>query len=274
MRVHPVVTFSLLCLALAGSPTMVAAEGRCERLVATGNAEYPPYLWRDPQHPQQLIGANVDLLKQLVEPLGVTVEVFYAGSWARAQKEVQTGRVDLIVGAFLTPERLEAMDYIHPALYQTPSMVWVRRTAEFPYSGWEDLRGHTGGTLVNNSFGTQFDAFAKANLHLEEVSLMAQAFHKLLLGRTDYVLSERYPGKALVDSLGLTDELVALEPPISSEALYLTLSHNSACNEPWLRGQLAIKMTELTAAGVPERLLQLNVERWKAQQPPPSSAAP
>jgi polar amino acid transport system substrate-binding protein len=277
MRVHPVVTFSLLWLALAGLPTAAAAgavEDRCERLVATGIPQYPPYLWRDPQNPQQLIGANADLLKQLAESLGLTVEVLYSGSWARAQEEVRSGRIDLLVGAFLTPQRLESMDYIHPPFYQTPSMVWVRRAADFPYAGWDDLRGHTGGTLVNNSFGAQFDTFAKANLRLEEVPLIDQAFRKLLLERTDYVLYERYPGQALVDSLGLTDELVALEPPISSEALHLTLSHNSACNEPWLRGQLAKKMLELTASGVPERLLELNVERWKAQQSTPSSAAP
>ena len=67
----------------------------------------------------------------------------------------------------------------------------------------------------------------------------------------------------------MADDLLALEPPISSEGLYLTLSHNSACNDPWLRGQLAKKMTELVAAGVPETLLQRNLERWKALQMQP-----
>lgn len=167
------------------------------------------------------------------------------------------------------------MDYVHPAFYITPSVVWVRKGKEFPYLGWDDLRGKLGGTLVGNSFGQQFDAFAKANLTLESVPSLTQAFQKLLLGRTEYVLYERYPGVALADSLGLQEDLQALEPPISSEGLFLTLSHNSACNDPWLRGQLAKKMTELTASGLPETLLQSNLQRWKAQQlqavsPPPS----
>ena len=132
--------------------------------------------------------------------------------------------------------------------------------------GWEDLRGRTGGTLVHNSFGQQFDAFAKANLNVEEVPSLIQAFQKLLLGRTDYVLYERYPGVALANTQGMLESLETLEPPISSEGLYLTLAHDSACNDPWLRGQLAKKMTELTAAGLPETLLQRNLERWKAQQ--------
>ena len=70
---------------------------------------------------------------------------------------------------------------------------------------------------------------------------------------------------------GMDVYLQPLEPPISSEGLYLTVAHNSACNDPWLRGQLAKKMTELTAAGVPQRLLQDNLARWKAQQLRPAS---
>ena len=81
-------------------------------------------------------------------------------------------------------------------------------------------------------------------------------------------VSERQMLFEHLDSLRRNDLLV-LDPPISSEGLYLTLSHNSACNEPWLRGQLARKMTELVAAGLPEQLLQHNLELWKAQQMQP-----
>ncbi|MET1080089.1 MAG: transporter substrate-binding domain-containing protein [Pseudomonas sp.] len=261
----------LLALGLLLLSGPAQAQLRCERLVATGNPEYPPYLWRDPHNPQHLIGANADLLKQIAESLGVKIEVLYTGPWSRAQDEVRTGRVDLIAGAFLTLPRLDSMDYIHPAFYTTSSVVWMRKSEPFPYASWADLRGRTGGTLVNNSFGQQFDAFAKDNLSLEEVPSLTQAFQKLLLGRTDYVLYERYPGVALAETLSMTNDLLALDPPISSEGLYLTLSHNSACNEPWLRGQLAKKMTELSAAGVPESLLARNLERWKEQQQLPAS---
>ncbi|MFZ6046497.1 substrate-binding periplasmic protein [Pseudomonas sp. CR3202] len=265
---------SSLLLALCLLPGLGHAAGKCERLVATGNPEYPPFLWRDPENPKQLIGANADLLKQIAKELGLKVEILYTGPWSRAQDEVRTGRVDLIAGAYLTLPRLETMDYVHPAFLETQSVVWVKRDKAFPYSGWDDLRNHTGGTLVQNSFGEAFDRFAKENLKLEEVPSLTQAYQKLLLERTDYVLYERYPGLVMADTLGMADDLVALEPPISSEGLYLTLSHNSACNDPWLRGQLAKKMTELVAAGVPETLLQRNLERWKALQMQPAATPP
>lgn len=257
------VTFSI--------PLVGIAAGKCERLVATGNPEYPPYLWRDPAQPERLIGANADLLEQIGKAVGVSIRVIYTGSWARAQEEARLGRVDLIAGAFLTPSRLETMDYIHPAFLTTDSVVWMRKDAATPYAGREDLRGLKGGTLVNNSFGPDFDTFAKQELTLEEVPSLTQAFQKLLLKRSDYVIYEHYPGLAVADTLGMADDLQPLEPPVSSEGLYLTVAHNSACNDPWLRGQLAKKMTELTAAGVPQRLLQDNLARWKAQQLQPAS---
>lgn len=260
-----------LLLATLMAPLASVAAGKCERLVATGNPEYPPYLWRDPAHPERLIGANADLLEQIGKSIGVSIRVLYTGSWARAQEEARLGRVDLLAGAFLTPERLESMDYIHPAFLATDSVVWMRKDTPMPYASREDLRGLKGGTLVNNSFGSDFDSFATQQLTLEQVPSLTQAFQKLMLKRSDYVIYEHYPGLAVADTLGLADDLQPLEPPISSEGLYLTLAHNSACNDPWLRGQLAKKMTELTAAGVPQRLLQDNLARWKAQQLQPAS---
>jgi len=47
--------------------------------------------------------------------------------------------------------------------------------------------------------------------------------------------------------------------------MHFAIAHDSACNSPWLRGQLAVKMTELRAAGVEEQLLAENLERWKQQ---------
>lgn len=264
---------SLLLFAVLLMPAFAVAAGKCERLVATGNPEYPPYLWRDPQNPQQLIGANADLLQHLAKELGVAVDIIHTGPWSSAQDEVRTGRVDLIAGTFLTLPSLEVMDYVHPAFFYTPSVVWVHRGAEFPYAGWDDLHNRTGDTLVNNSFGQTFDAYAKSNLTLQGVASLPQAFQKLLLGRTDYVLYERYPGQALADSLGIQEDLLVLDPPISSEGLYLALSHNSACNDAWLRGMLAKKMNQAIASGLPDDLLQRNLQRWKDQQLTPSGDA-
>ncbi|MGE7994017.1 substrate-binding periplasmic protein [Pseudomonas sp. NPDC089554] len=255
----------LLSLSLAWLPAAGWADD-CKHLVATGNPEYPPYLWRDPHDPTQLMGANADLLKQVAKELGLVVEVVYAGPWSRAQEEARTGRIDMLAGYFLTDARQQAMDFIKPAFLFTPSVVWVRADDTFAYTGWADLHGRNGGTLVSNSHGQKFDDYAKAHLNLEAVPTAAQAFQKLLHKRNDYVIYEQFPGVALAQTLGVQHNLKVLEPPVSSEGLYLALSREAPCITPTLREALERKMREVVASDLPERLVQENLERWKAQQ--------
>lgn len=86
----------LACLAVLLSPLAIAA-GKCERLVATGSPDAPPYSWQDPQDPKHLIGTNVDLLRQVAGELGVKVEVLNAGRRDQALEEVRSGRIDLLL---------------------------------------------------------------------------------------------------------------------------------------------------------------------------------
>ncbi|MGE6823464.1 substrate-binding periplasmic protein [Pseudomonas soli] len=255
----------LSCL-LAVIPLHGLATDSCKHLTATGNPEYPPYLWRDPHNPEQLIGANADLLKQVAKDLGLVVDVVYVGPWSRAQEEVNSGRIDMLAGYFRTQARELLTDFISPPFLFNSSVVWVRKGEGFAYSDWSDLKGRRGGTLVNNSHGQAFDDYARAQLDLEAVPSVTQAFQKLLLKRSDYVIFEQYPGMALARTLGKEKELEVLEPPVSSEGLYLALSHKSGCNQPALREQLARKMRELVAGPLPEQLVAENLERWQRQQ--------
>ncbi|MFN3581358.1 MAG: substrate-binding periplasmic protein [Pseudomonas sp.] len=247
------------------TPAAQAAGGTCERLVVTGNPEYPPLLWVDPQNTKHLVGAGVELLELALEGTGIQVEVLNVGPWARAQEEVRSGRVDMLAGAFLTSQRLGYMDYIYPAYMEVPSVLFVRRDALFPYSGWDDLRDKRGSTLLNNSFGTAFDTFARDHLRIEQVPSVEQSFRTLLRGRVDYVVYERYQGLALAQQLGIEDELEIVDGSLINEQLYYTLSHSSACNSPQLRAILAQNMRDLVSTGEPRRLLEKYRDIWAQQ---------
>jgi ABC-type amino acid transport substrate-binding protein len=177
----PLLLSTLLLSTVCTAPAF--AIGKCERLIVTGSPDSPPYLWRDPQDPKHLMGANVDLLKQAAQEIGLKIEVLYAGKRSQALDEVRSGRMDLLVDAPLLESELESLDYIHPAISQT-----------LP------------------------------------------------------------PDGLLTESL-----------PATNGDLYLALSFNSACNDPWLRGQLAKKMTELAASGRSAEAVKRNLELWKAQ---------
>ena len=155
--------------ALFLAPVHALPAPPCNTLIVSGNPEYPPLLWRDEQHPGFLIGAVPALLKEITEPLGVNVVVKDIGSWARVQRMARQGEIDMVAGAFITSERIGYMDYLLPPITHLPTAVWVPKGREFVYRHWPDLAGKRGSTLINNSFGQNFDRYAQQNLRIEGV---------------------------------------------------------------------------------------------------------
>ncbi|AZF22830.1 ABC transporter substrate-binding protein [Pseudomonas sp. R3-52-08] len=260
MQLRPLILLGLVLL-----PTLSLAAGKCERLVITGSPDAPPLLWRDPQDPTHLIGATADMLQQVATELGLKIDLLYGGKRSLALDEVRSGRMDMLADAPLNLGELQTLDYIHPALMQIDYLVWTRKDSSLVYSTAADLQGHKGVVSERARLSAGFETVASQQLTLQRLPGLTPAFQKLLLGEVDYVLASRYSGMAMAQTLGMSDDLVARDIPIDQPGLYLAISHNSACNDPWLRGQLAKKMTELPASGVAETALQRNLERWKAQ---------
>lgn len=261
-------------LTLLPAAASVAAGGVCERIVVTGNADYPPLLWVKPDDPSRLTGAAVELLEKALEPSGIHVDALHVGSWEQAQQEVRSGRVDMLAGVFLTPERLGEMDYVYPPYMEIPSVVFVRRGAAFPYSGWDDLRGKRGGSLAGTSFGPAFDAFARDHLDVAAVGNIDQALEQLLSDELDYLIHERHQGLALAAQRNVLDQLDMLEGSLINEQLYYSVSHHSACNSPAMRAALAKGMYQMVRQGEPRRLLDRYRDIWTAQFAPPPEAEP
>ncbi|WP_339482236.1 MULTISPECIES: substrate-binding periplasmic protein [unclassified Pseudomonas] len=257
---------------LALVPGLSAAAGKCERLIATGSPDAPPYLWQDPQDPKHLIGAGADLLAQVAQELGVKIELLYAGKHAQALGEVRSGRMDLFTDVPLTVTGLEVLDYVHPPLLENDYLVWTRKDSTLVINQPTDLYGHPGALSEKAHMTQGFDVFSEQQLSLVRTPDLTQAFQKLLLGEVEYVLAGRYSGLAMVQTLGMANDLQAAPQPVDKPGLFLAISHNSACNDPWLRGQLAQKMTELAASGLAEAVLQRNLERWNTQLQPSVSA--
>ncbi len=258
----------LLLLVAAGLLSLVgtghAQMAGCTRLIASGNPDYPPYLWRDPADQGRLIGANAALMALLSVELGIPIEVRHIGSWARVQEEMKSGRIDLIAGAFLTTQRLEYMDYIRPIIATTRSVIITPPDSALNYGEWSDLVGHKGVTVIDNSFGEAFDRYAENSLSIEEVSKLDNALQMLSHRRADYLIYEDAPARAFAARLGITD-LKEAKNSVSNEDLYLTLSHRSHCNTGELRGKLAQVMQRLADDKVMDGLIAGAIKQWQEQ---------
>lgn len=264
----PVVSRLFAMLAVAsftfGLAAPAMAEEVCKQLIASGNPQYPPYLWRDVEDENRLVGANADLMQLLSKELNIPIEVRYVGPWARVQEETRAGHVDLIAGAFWTLPRTEYMDYFHPSFRETRSVVWVRDSKSLNYRRWSDLTGLQGVTVINNSFGEDFDKYAKANLKMSQVASIEQAFQMLQRSRADYLVYEDTPGQAYLAKMNIAD-VKPLTPAVANENLFLTLSHKSACNSGELRGRITRAMFKLLRQNVMNGLLEKSIQLWRRQ---------
>ncbi len=272
---QPRLYVSSLLLGLLVLPSLVSAAGKCERLIVTGSPDAPPYLWRDPQDPRHLMGANADLLRQAADSLGLDVEFLYAGKRSQALEEVRTGRMDILIDAPLNQALVDSFDYIQPPVTHNEILVWTRHDHALPFKSLADLHGRSGAISERTRLTQLFDATVKEHLTLERLPNLTLAFQKLALGQVEYVLAGRYSGMVMMQTLGLSSDLVAESEPLDKPGLYLALSMNSACNDPWLRGQLVKKMTESAASGLAGQAIQRNLDVWKAQLlQPVSTSAP
>ncbi len=256
---------SMALLLLAVFSSGAHANESCKSLLATGNPEYPPYLWRDPEDENRLIGANAEWMQLLSKEIGIPIDIKYVGPWGRVQEEAKLGRVDLLAGAFFTQPRLEYMDYFYPAFRETRTVIWTRSNYNLQYKKWADLAGKQGVTVINNSFGEDFDRYAKESLKISMVPSLEQALKMLSLSRADYLIYEEDPGLAYVAKLNISG-LKTVTPPITNENLYLTLSHKSACNTPEMRGRIAKAVYKLDKLNVMNKLIAANIQLWRKQQ--------
>src|SRR5690606_5409489 len=136
-----------------------------------------------------------------------------------------SGRVDMLADARLVVQRLDEMDFVHPAIAPLQTVAWVRNEPGFLYSSREDLAGHSGTFVSGNRFDSEFDAFASQKLTLQPTAALSQAMQQLVAGSTDYVLHERYSALARIGTLGLMDKVQRLEPPVLSQDMHLAVSH-------------------------------------------------
>jgi polar amino acid transport system substrate-binding protein len=240
----------------------IAATEVCTKMTATGNSEYPPYLWRADANTDELLGANRRIFDELSRRLQIPIELKHTGPWSRAQSEVRNGYIDLMAGAFYTNERVEYMDYIAPAFLYTSSVIWQNKLRPFEFVSKMDLIGKRGVTVINNSFGQTFDDFARDNLDVLAVASVAQAFKMLEVARVDYAIYEEAPGMAYTDLLSVSHLVEPVLPSISSESLFLTISKKSPCNTIEIKQKMATILKDMRAEGFTEQALSGGLQDW------------
>lgn len=235
----------------------------CRKILVTSDPDYPPISWQDRTDPSQIIGVAVELIEMAFDELGIPVESRYIGPWKRALADAANGKVDVVAGLYMTQERAGVFDYAFPPFMPDPTAIFVMKGTAFPFEQWDDLAGRVGGGRLGDSYGEQFDEFARDHLTIQEVATFEQLYKMAEAGRIQYVIYGLYPGLAQAEQLGVRDQLEYLPNFVASEEIYMAFSKQSPCR--YYRELLEEKLQQYVDQKVPDALVEKYVRLWEEQ---------
>ena len=164
-------------------------------------------------------GLAVNVLHQALDTLGDRVR-FELHPWARAQYMVEQGQADILIGPYKTAEREMRFAFSAMAFYRDRVVFYGHRDRLPQWRGdYQALPGRPIGVVRAWSYGDQF-VQAKSALDLVTVESVENGMRMLSLGRLQLLASNQRNSRPVLLKLGLLDEIVELDPPISLEDGY------------------------------------------------------
>ena len=194
------------------------------KITACGHHDYAPWNWKSGD---AIIGACAEITQELFRRVGVETDLKFVGPWQRCQTLIELGTVDVNICSFVNEKRKEYSQYIMTPMGFNENSVFVQKDKTFQFERWEDLAGKKTAMVLGVSIGQEFDEFLKSNTDVILVSTFFQSFHMLARGRVDFIPVGRHSGLAMRDSFGLENEIVALNTPLLSGSLHISMSKKS-----------------------------------------------
>ncbi|MDX1453661.1 MAG: transporter substrate-binding domain-containing protein [Oleiphilaceae bacterium] len=214
-----------LVLSLLGFSVLSQAECSLE----TTWEPWEPYQY---QTDGQITGLDVDLVRAIMAQAGCDVN-FNKRPWARALKEVESGSIHVVSGASINDERRQYANFSEP--YRDETMVLMVRKGE---SGNYALKALTDiisgdfrlGVVRDYYYGEQHKQNMLNAEYKKRVSVVntdTANLKKLVSGRVDGILIDRYTGPFLAKQEGLGGKLEVHPLSVNSDNIYLMFSKKS-----------------------------------------------
>lgn len=256
--------WALAAAALAVGATCARAEGDppAPRLPSAQlvTLDFPPLEFADDKGAVQ--GAVVDIVKEALHDAGYQAEIQLL-PWTRSLTLVKDGRADAIFTAYKNPEREAFLDYSQEILIPQVVSLYIRKGSPFKFGGdFAELKGKTIGIVSTISYGKIFDdARVAMGLKTERVEALDLNFKKLMAGRVDYVISNRYSAEVEIEKLKIDPAIEELLPPVEVTPSYIAFSKKT--KTAGLRDKFDKALLAMKKSGRYQEILL----RWKVRVP-------
>lgn len=227
----------ILCLVLMACLLLVVCSvsglGPDNRvIIARGDANYPPYEFIDATG--QPAGWNIDLLNAVAETEGLNVSI-RLGPWNEIRSELETGKIDLALGMFHSPERAKTVLFSTPHLVQTQAL-FVRKG-----SGIRSLADLSNKTILVQNRDINFDFLSGAakGYTVSPVTNQSDALTLLAAGQGDAAIVTTLTGAYVIRTNKLTN-IEQVGPPLYTTNYCFAISPNNSALRDTLNEGLAI----------------------------------
>lgn len=154
---------------------------------------------------KSLGGISIDIVRVICKRLGHT-PTFELYPWARAQALVKTGRADVLLAPYKTPERETWMEFSQIPFFEDKSFFFIRPDSRIT---WDGTLGSIGrlriGKVPQWSVGKVFEKKI-STLTIDYAPNIDLCFLKLISGRVDLVPTQKREAYKAFERLGFSKD--------------------------------------------------------------------
>ncbi len=201
-------------------------------VTACSSTNWVPYNW---ETKDSLEGGAIKLLQQFFRQQKINFEARKVGSWARCLKLVESGEIDIVIGAYKSNVRAAWGHYVSEPMGFDDIYIFIKQGSKIKYDTLDDLAQYRGGGVIGDIYGATFDNF-KAKLPADKWSETTTYYNnikKVLAQRIDYLPSASWNTKSMLfhmkntKEIPINAELEQVGQPIQSNPLYFIVSKKS-----------------------------------------------
>ena len=198
-------------------------------------------------------GIAVSIVRRIMNTLGHTVDI-KIHPWSRSLDLVRKGHVDAIFTAYRTPKRETFLDYSREILVPQTVSFYVRKGSQIEFYGdLNNLKGRRIGVVSTISYGPKFDQF-RDQLNIQSVENIEQNFDKLLLGRIDLFISNKFVADWKLNTADSAKHIIRLPQEVEHVPSYIGFSKKRKLTD--LRDAFDLELTKLKDSGEYAKLLE------------------
>ncbi len=215
MKLLRIVVISISLVLLGMGTDSVSAEN-----ITLATTDWQPYAGENlPNY-----GFTSEIIATAFERRGYTVQFTFL-PWKRAMIYVESGRYDALYSAYYSEERAQIFALSEP---YTESIVTLcsQTGRDITYTTFRDLIPYRIGVVRGYVNSPEFDA--ADYLHKDDVTRDIQNIYKLLNGRLDLIVVDKYVAihhiKTNPTIQATVNDVTFLEPPLDTKPVYIMFS--------------------------------------------------